>query len=109
MYMNMHYACYCLLYPIPDELLIFNIHVHMYAIVYCIIDNTHTVGYVFENLPGGIFNDIVRLFLSLELTLTFPIVFKPASEVMEEILQNVMLVSEGCGYTIGRYASIDAV
>ena len=51
-------------------------------------------GYIFENLPGGVFNDMVRLFLSLELTLTFPIVFKPAAEVMEEILQGVMLVRQ---------------
>lgn len=51
-----------------------------------------TAGYVFENLPGGVFNDTVRLFLSLELTLTFPIVFKPASEVMEEIWQNMLMV-----------------
>ena len=50
-------------------------------------------GYIFENLPAGVFNDIVRLFLSLELTLTFPIVFKPASDVMEEIWYNIMMVS----------------
>ena len=41
-------------------------------------------GYCFENMPGGTFENIVRLMLSLELTLTFPIVFKPASEVVEE-------------------------
>ena len=51
-----------------------------------------SLGYVFENLPGGWFNDTVRLLLSLELTLTFPIVFKPASEVAEEILHNFMTV-----------------
>ena len=50
-------------------------------------------GYIFENLPAGTFNDVVRLFLSLELTLTFPIVFKPASDVMEEIWYNFMMVS----------------
>ena len=50
-------------------------------------------GYIFENMPGGLFNDLVRIFLSLELTLTFPIVFKPASDVMEEIIQNVLIVS----------------
>ena len=49
-------------------------------------------GYIFENMPGGAFNDTVRIFLSLELTLTFPIVFKPASDVMEEIIQNFLLV-----------------
>ena len=43
-------------------------------------------------MPGGAFNDTVRIFLSLELTLTFPIVFKPASDVMEEIIQNLLLV-----------------
>ena len=51
-----------------------------------------SLGYVFENLPGGWFNDTVRLLLSLELTLTFPIVFKPASEVAEEILHNFLMV-----------------
>lgn len=50
------------------------------------------LGYIFENMPGGAFNDTVRIFLSLELTLTFPIVFKPASDVMEEIIQNMLLV-----------------
>lgn len=50
-------------------------------------------GYIFENLPAGVFNDIVRIFLSVELTLTFPIVFKPASDVMEEIWYNIMMVS----------------
>ncbi len=49
-------------------------------------------GYVFENLPGSTLNDTVRLFLSLELTLTFPIVFKPASEVMEQIWHNFLMV-----------------
>ena len=44
-------------------------------------------------MPGGVFNDTVRLFLSLELTLTFPIVFKPASDVMEEIIRNFAYVS----------------
>ena len=37
----------------------------------------------------------MRVFLSLELTLTFPIVFKPASEVAEEIFYNFMMVREG--------------
>ena len=50
-------------------------------------------GYIFENLPGGTFNNIVRLFLSMELTLTFPIVFKPASDVMEEIWYHFQMVS----------------
>ena len=49
-------------------------------------------GYVFENLPNGTFNDIVRLFLSIELSLTFPIVFKPASDVAEEIWYNICMV-----------------
>jgi proton-coupled amino acid transporter len=48
-------------------------------------------GYIFENISGGPFNDAVRIFLSLELTLTFPIVFKPASDVMEEIIQNIFM------------------
>ena len=46
-------------------------------------------GYCFENMPGGTFENIVRLMLSLELTLTFPIVFKPASEVVEEWIDSV--------------------
>ena len=54
--------------------------------------SSFSLGYVFENLPGGWFNDTVRLLLSLELTLTFPIVFKPASEVAEEILHNFLTV-----------------
>ena len=49
-------------------------------------------GYVFENLPGGVFYDLVRVFLSVELTLTFPIVFKPASDVAEEIWYNFLMV-----------------
>ena len=44
------------------------------------------------NMPGGTFNDIIRLFLSLELTLTFPLVLKPASEVAEEIMAGVLKV-----------------
>ncbi len=50
------------------------------------------VGYIFQNLPGGTFNDVVRILLSIELTLTFPIVIKPATDVMEEILKNVLTV-----------------
>ena len=46
-------------------------------------------GYCFENMPGGTFENIVRLMLSLELTLTFPIVFKPATEVVEEWIDSV--------------------
>lgn len=59
-------------------------------------DYFYVLGYIFENIPGGVFNDIVRVCLSIELTLTFPIVFKPASDVMEEIIQGVLLV---LGYT----------
>lgn len=51
-----------------------------------------SIGYIFTNLPGNWFNTIVRAFLSIELTLTFPIVIKPASDVVEEILRNVLLV-----------------
>ena len=46
-------------------------------------------GYCFENIPGGTFENIVRFMLSLELTLSFPIVFKPASEVVEEWIDSV--------------------
>lgn len=83
-----------------------------------------TQGYIFENLPGGLFNDIVRLFLSLELTLTFPIVFKPASDVMEEIWYNFLMflarvfhlqeINEIChsdrvGYKVIRYLMICSI
>lgn len=51
-----------------------------------------SIGYIFTNLPGNWFNTIVRAFLSIELTLTFPIVIKPASDVVEEILRNVLMV-----------------
>ena len=51
-------------------------------------------GYVFSNLPGNWFNTIVRLFLAIELTLTFPIVIKPAVDVMEEIWKNILLVRQ---------------
>jgi hypothetical protein len=53
------------------------------------------LGYIFSNLPGNWFNTIVRLFLSVELTLTFPIVIKPATDIMEAILKNVLMVSNG--------------
>lgn len=49
-------------------------------------------GYVFSNLPGNAFNTVVRAFLSVELTFTFPIVMKPASDVMEEIVKNILMV-----------------
>ena len=45
-----------------------------------------TQGVIFDNLPNGTFNNIVRLMLSAELTLTFPLVFKPASQVFENYL-----------------------
>ena len=66
----------------------------LYGGITILLYNYHRncVGYIFENLPGGTFNDIVRLFLSLELMLTFPIVFKPASDVMEEIWFNFLTV-----------------
>jgi amino acid permease len=41
-------------------------------------------GYCFENLIG-LYPDIIRLTLALELTLTYPIVIKPPSDVVEEI------------------------
>ena len=43
-------------------------------------------------LPCGWFIDIVHVFLSLKLTLTLLIVFKPAAEVAEEILHNFLMV-----------------
>ena len=53
------------------------------------------LGYVFSNLPGNAFNTLVRAFLSLELTMTFPIVLKPASDVIEQIMKNFLLVRTG--------------
>ena len=46
-------------------------------------------GYVFENMPGTTFDNIVRLLLSIELSLTFPLVFKPATLVVEEWMETV--------------------
>lgn len=54
-------------------------------------------GYVFSNLPGNWFNTIVRAFLSIELALTFPIVIKPATDVMEEIWKNILMVWANLG------------
>ncbi|XP_064404830.1 uncharacterized protein LOC135350057 isoform X2 [Halichondria panicea] len=79
-----------------------------------------TEGYIFENLPGGTFNDIVRILLSIELTLTFPIVIKPATDVMEEILHNVLMYfkvpaikdlyeSKLLSYRIGRTVMVCAL
>ena len=47
---------------------------------------------MFSNLPENWFNTVVRGFLSVELTLTFPIVIKPATDVMEEIWKNLLMV-----------------
>ncbi len=47
---------------------------------------------MFSDLPGNWFNTIVRLFLSIELALTFPIVIKPATDIMEEIWKNILMV-----------------
>ncbi|CAI8048051.1 Proton-coupled amino acid transporter 4 [Geodia barretti] len=63
-----------------------------FAIYGYLLFGSATKGYVFENLPGGVFYDLVRVFLSVELTLTFPIVFKPASDVAEEIWYNFLMV-----------------
>lgn len=46
-------------------------------------------GYVFENMPGTTFDNIVRFLLSVELSLTFPIVFKPATLVVEEWMESI--------------------
>lgn len=51
------------------------------------------IGYVFENLSGGTFNNVVRILLSVELILTFPIVFKPASDIVEEVCLSLATVS----------------
>ena len=54
-------------------------------------------GYIFENLPGGgslgIFYDLMRVFFSIQLILTYPIVFKPATELVEKIWYNILMVS----------------
>ena len=59
-------------------------------------------GYVFSNLPGNAFNTLVRAFLSLELTMTFPIVLKPASDVIEQIMKNFLLVRTGFSSWLGK-------
>lgn len=45
-------------------------------------------GYIFENMPGTTFDNVVRLLLSIELSLTFPIIFKPATLVAEEWMES---------------------
>ena len=54
-----------------------------FAIFGYVLFGPDTEGVIFDNLPSGLFNNIVRLMLSVELTLTFPIVFKPASQIFE--------------------------
>lgn len=72
-----------------------------FAVYGYLLFGSEVKGYVFENMPGTTFDNIVRLLLSIELTLTFPIVFKPATLVVEEwmettykIIRNKVSMSE---------------
>ena len=59
-----------------------------FAIYGYLLFGNETRGYIFENMPGTTFDNIVRLLLSVELSLTFPIVFKPATLVVEEWMES---------------------
>ena len=61
-----------------------------FAVYGYLIFGSDTKGVIFDNLPSGIFNNIVRLMLSVELTLTFPLVFKPASQIFENYLDKIL-------------------
>ena len=61
-----------------------------FAIYGYLLFGSGTRGVIFDNLPSGIFNNIVRLMLSVELTLTFPLVFKPASQIFENYLDKIL-------------------
>jgi len=58
-----------------------------FAIYGYLLFGNETRGYVFENMPGTTFDNVIRLLLSIELSLTFPIVFKPATLVVEEWME----------------------
>ena len=55
-----------------------------FAVYGYLLFGNETKGYIFENMPGTTFDNVIRLLLSVELSLTFPIVFKPATLVIEE-------------------------
>ena len=61
-----------------------------FAIYGYLLFGSDTKGVIFDNLPSGTFNNIVRLMLSAELTLTFPLVFKPASQIFENYLNQLI-------------------
>jgi amino acid permease len=96
-----------------------------FAIYGYLLFGSATAGYVFENLPGGgslgVLYDLARVFLSIELTLTFPIAFKPAADVAEEIWHNFLMVfvkrgklgiveelynNNSLQFRVGRYAML---
>ena len=58
-----------------------------FAVYGYLLFGNETRGYIFENMPGTTFDNVVRLLLSIELSLTFPIVFKPATLVVEEWME----------------------
>ena len=58
-----------------------------FAVYGYLLFGNETRGYIFENMPGTTFDNVVRLLLSVELCLTFPIVFKPATLVIEEWME----------------------
>ena len=62
-----------------------------FAIYGYLLFGNETRGYIFENMPGTTFDNIVRLLLSVELSLTFPLVFKPATLVVEEWMETTYM------------------
>ena len=58
-----------------------------FAVYGYLLFGNETKGYIFENMPGTAFDNVVRLLLSIELSLTFPIIFKPVSLVVEEWME----------------------
>ena len=58
-----------------------------FAVYGYLLFGNETKGYIFENMPGTAFDNVIRLLLSIELSLTFPIVFKPVTLIVEEWME----------------------
>ena len=63
-----------------------------FAVYGYLLFGNETKGYIFENMPGTTFDNVVRLLLSIELSLTFPLVFKPATLVVEEWMETSYVI-----------------
>ena len=63
-----------------------------FAVYGYLLFGSETKGYIFENMPGTTFDNVVRLLLSIELSLTFPLVFKPATLVVEEWMETSYVI-----------------